>query len=143
MQKERLEAISATLKSLGIVAGRVGALTFPAEIQSFESEILNIITSNIGDCASKLRTLADRLSGWKERFYSEFTTLQNIADYQSMIASSLLDYSFVNFLVATAEEQKLVKPIITSSGLSNDMVLQVFSFLPDANELRKCELVCK
>lgn len=45
--------------------------------------------------------------------------------------------------VGKAEENKVVKPVIEDSGLSNDMVLQVLSFLPGVNDLRKCELVCR
>ena len=82
--QKNLEAISATLKSLGVVAGSVGASTFPAEVESFGAELSSINKSSLGDDGvNKLRTLAERVAGWKERFYNEFTPVQKAID-QSM-----------------------------------------------------------
>ena len=88
-QNEKLHAISAALKSLGIVAGRAGAATFPAEIASLESEITSISRSSLDDAAfGSLQKIAERVAGWKGKYYNEFTTLQNISEYQSMFYAS-------------------------------------------------------
>lgn len=72
--------ILSALSSLKKVSERVGAPKFSSEIDTFEKEILSFSFLD----KQNFSNLSPKVEAWKEKYYSEFTTIQDISEFQCM-----------------------------------------------------------
>lgn len=73
-------SIKEAINTLKKVAERVGAAKFSTELETVAKEIDSLAFLD----KERLSLLSSNVEAWKEKYYSEFTTIQDISEFQGI-----------------------------------------------------------